>query len=172
MGRNNLERGVTTDSHEKHFPTDLDGSCQVLAVGIRGQRAAAACCLRRAWREPHPQQVPQGLLYTVRLRFAAADRNGRIVASVDTTRRFVASQPVPPEDEYAVGLVTVPATAAGVLDYRVMLAEGDSVGHVFPMEVVVAPPVGIGAPRAERPRHRQPQPPPHVAARARQIPCT
>ena len=86
-----------------------------------------------------PIKVPQGLLYTVRLRFAAADRNGRIVASVDTTRRFVAAQPVP-EDEYVVGLVTVPATAAGILDYRVMLAEGDSIGHVFPMEVVVAPP--------------------------------
>ena len=139
MGRNNLERGVTTDTHEKHFPTDLDGSCQVLAVGSEGDEPLlhVACAVRGG--SLIPQQVPQGLLYTVRLRFAAADRNGRIVASVDTTRRFVASQPVP-EDEYAVGLVTVPATAAGVLDYRVMLAEGDSVGHVFPMEVVVAPP--------------------------------
>ena len=31
-----------------------------------------------------------------------------------------------------------------MLDYRVMLAEGDSVGHVFPMEVVVAPTAAVG----------------------------
>ena len=139
LGRSYLARGVTTDTHEKHFPIDLDGSCQVLAVGSQGERPLLhiGCAVRG--KSLVPQQLPEGLLYTVRLRFAAADLSGRVVASVDTTRRFIASHPVP-DNEYVVGLVTVPAQAAGVLDYRVMLAEGDSVGHVFPMDVVVAPP--------------------------------
>ncbi len=139
LGRTYLARGVTTDSHEKHFPTDLEGSCQVLAVGSQEDQPLlhVGCAVRGS--SLVPQRVPQGLLYTVRLRFAAADMYGRIVASVDTTRRFIAAQPVP-DDEFAVGLVTVPARASGILDYRIMLAEGDSIGHVFPMEVVVAPP--------------------------------
>lgn len=139
IGRTNLARGVTSDTHEKRFPDDLTGSCQVLAIGSTGQQPLlhVGCAVQGSSLVPH--RVPQGLLYTLRLRFAAADLNGRIVASVDTTRRFVASQPVP-DGEYVVGLVTVPVLAAGALDYRVMLAAGDSVGHVFPMEVVVAPP--------------------------------
>ena len=139
IGRNNLARGVTSDTHERHFPEDLEGSCQVLAVGSQGDEPLlhVGCAVRG--KSLVSRKVPQGLLYTVRLRFAAADRNGRIVASIDTTRRFVAVQPVP-DDEYVVGLVTVPAQASGVLDYRVMLAEGDSIGHVFPIQVVVAPP--------------------------------
>ena len=139
LGRSYLTRGVTTDTHEKHFPNDLEGLCQVLAVGAEADEPLlhVGCAVRG--RSLVPQTVPQGLLYTVRLRFAAADLNGRVVASIDTTRRFIAAQRVP-DDEYVVGLVTVPAKAAGVLDYRIMLAEGDSIGHVFPMEVVVAPP--------------------------------
>jgi tetratricopeptide (TPR) repeat protein len=139
LGQSNLARGVTSDTHERHFPEDLQGSCQVLAVGSQGDEPLLhiGCAVRG--KSLVPRKVPQGLLYTVRLRFAAADLNGRIVASIDTTRRFVAAQPVP-DDEYVVGLVTVPSRAAGVLDYRVMLAEGDSVGHVFPIQVVVAPP--------------------------------
>jgi tetratricopeptide (TPR) repeat protein len=139
LGQSYLARGVTTDTHEKQFPDDLDGSCQVLAVGSEGDRSLLhiGCAVRG--KSLISQKVPQGYLYTVRLRFAAADRNGHIVARVDTTRRFVAAQPVP-DDEYVVGMVTVPALASGVFDYRVMLAEGDSVGHVFPTAVVVAPP--------------------------------
>ena len=139
LGRSYLARGVTTDTHEKHFPNDLDGSCQVLAVGAKGDEPLLHVGCAVLGKSLVPQTVPQGLLYTVRLRFAAADLNGRIVASIDTTRRFIATQRVP-DDEYVVGLVTVPARAAGVLDYRIMLAEGDSIGHVFPMDVVVAPP--------------------------------
>ena len=139
LGQTYLTRGVTSDTQEKQFQDDLDGACQVLAVGSEGEQPLlhVGCAVRG--KSLVPRTVPQGLLYTVRLRFAAADRNGRIVASVDTTRRFIASRPVP-DDEYVVGLVTLPAQAAGVLDYRVMLAAGDSIGHVFPMQVVVAPP--------------------------------
>lgn len=139
LGRSYLARGTTTDTHEKHFPTDLDGSCQVLGVGAANDEPLLHIGCAILGKSLVPQVVPQGLVYTVRLRFAAADRDGRIVASLDTTRRFLASKPVP-ENEYVVGMVTVPSKAAGVLDYRIMLAEGDSIGHVFPMDVVVAPP--------------------------------
>ena len=140
LGRTYLAAGTTSDSYEPHFASDLDGACQVLAVGSdAGQPLLHVGCAVLG-KSLVPVAVRQGLLYTVRLRFAAADQNGRIVASVDTTRRFIASQPIPP-GEYVVSLVTIPVAATGALDYRILLAEGDSVGRVLPRDVVVTPPV-------------------------------
>jgi hypothetical protein len=76
----------------------------------------------------------------VRLRFVATDAAGRVVASVDTTRRFLAAEPIPP-DEYQVGLLTLPVTTTGPLTYRLALQRDDSTGVVFERQQLAVPPV-------------------------------
>jgi hypothetical protein len=92
----------------------------------------------------HPDSLADGFVYPMRLRFTATDPAGRVVATVDTARRFLAPAPVPP-DEYLVGLVTVPVTATGPLSYRLALQRDDSTGVVFERDQVAVPPVAAPA---------------------------
>ena len=60
-----------------------------------------------------PVTVTRGFLYSVRVRFSAMDPTGRVVASLDTTRHFVAPEPVP-DGEHLVGRIAVPVPTGPV----------------------------------------------------------
>lgn len=132
--------GTTSDSWDPRLPRKVDGKCQVVGVGQRGTSPLLqiACAARAGSLSPTP--VSQGLVYQMRLRFTATDSTGRVVASVDTSRRFFSPTPVP-EQESIVAHLAVPSTAYGTLSYRFLLQESDSAGMLSPTRVVVVPPV-------------------------------
>jgi hypothetical protein len=68
------------------------------------------------------------------VRFVATDRLGRVAASLDTTRHFVAPAPVP-EGEHLVGRVAV-AVPPGQFEYRLALQQGEHAGIVLPRDTV------------------------------------
>jgi hypothetical protein len=65
------------------------------------------------------------------------------VASLDTTRHFVAPEPVPP-NEHLVGRVntTVPS---GTIQYRLAIQQGETAGITLPRDSVRVGPVNSGA---------------------------
>ena len=140
LGHESIAIGTTTDSYELRFPRALKVRSEVLAVGSDSGTHQLQIAYAIAGRGLRPVPVSRGLLYTVRVRFAALDQGGRVVASLDTTRRFMAPQAVP-EHEHLVGRVAV-AVPAGKLEYRLSIQEGDDAGVVFPRDTVRVGPAG------------------------------
>lgn len=138
-GARSIQIGTATDSWEPNMKRPVDGRCQVVGVGQRdaGPLLQVACAARAGSLSPVP--VPQGLVYQMRLRFTATDSGGRVVASVDTSRRFLSPQPVP-DHEFLVAHLTIPARSFGTLNYRFLMEESDSAGMLAPTKVVVVPP--------------------------------
>lgn len=142
LGRDNIRRGTTSDEYELAFSRRIDATCHVLGVGVGpdGTTPLIQVACGVPGRSVQPERVADGYVYPMRLRFTASDPAGRIVATVDTARRFFAAQPMP-ADEYLVGLVTVPATTTGPLTYRLAIERDDSTGVVFERSDVAVPPV-------------------------------
>jgi hypothetical protein len=78
--------------------------------------------------------VTRGYLYSVRVRFVATDRFGKVAASLDTTRHFVAPAPVP-DGEHLVGRVSVPVHP-GLFEYRLAIQQGEESGILLPRDTV------------------------------------
>ena len=133
-GQQSIALGTTSDSYELRFPQELKAHSEVLAVGrdSAGPQVQIAYAIAGSSLEPVP--VTRGFLYSVRLRFAAMNRQGEVVASLDTTRHFVAPAPVPP-NEHLVGRVetTVPN---GPLHYRMAIQQGEAAGVTLPTDSV------------------------------------
>jgi GWxTD domain-containing protein len=134
VGQESIALGTTSDSYELRFPQELKAHSEVLAVGrdSAGPQVQIAYAIAGSSLEPVP--VTRGFLYSVRLRFMAMDRQGAVVASLDTTRHFVAPEPVPP-NEHLVGRVaaTVPP---GPLRYRLAIQQGEAAGVTLPTDSV------------------------------------
>ncbi len=139
-GARAIQIGTTTDSWEPRLRKQVDARCQVIGVGQGGgyPQLQVACAARAG--SLSPVRVAQGMVYPLRLRFTATDSVGRVVASVDTSRRFLAPARVP-DHEFLVAHLTIPTTTYGALRYRFLIEEDDSTGFVSPMRDVVVPPV-------------------------------
>ncbi len=134
MGQSSIALGTRTDSYELHFTDDLKARTQVLAVGRDSSGTLVQIAYAIAGKGLEPVTVTRGFLYSVRVRFTAVDRTGRVVASLDTTRHFVAPEPVP-DDEHLVGRVAVPVPE-GRFEYRLAIQQGEEVGVVLPRDSV------------------------------------
>jgi GWxTD domain-containing protein len=141
-GQESIALGTNTDSYELRFPKELKARWEVLAVGqdSTGYQVQIAYAIAGSSLEPVP--VTRGYLYSVRLRFVATE-GGQVVASLDTTRHFVAPAPVPP-NEHLVGRVgtTVPA---GTIQYRLALQQGEVAGITIPRHSVRVGPLNSAA---------------------------
>jgi GWxTD domain-containing protein len=140
QGQASIRRGTSSDTYELTFARRLDASCQVLGVGRQDASPLAHVTCAVRGNALQPERLPDGWLYSLRLRLAVSDSAGRVVAAADTTRRFFAREPVP-EKEYVVGLVTLPVGAPGAFRYRAALSSGDSAGVVFERDEVLVPPL-------------------------------
>lgn len=138
QGGQSLAVGTITDSYEPAFQRELRARTQVLAVGERDGKPLLQVAVALSGEGLEPQPVARGLLYSVRVRFTALDDHGRVAASLDTTRNFVAQQPVP-KGEFLVGLASVPADAWGKLTYRIAVQQGTEIGMVLPRQHVDVP---------------------------------
>jgi GWxTD domain-containing protein len=134
LGEASIAIGTKTDSYGLRFSRPLRAKTDVLAVGREGDNELVQITYAIAGAGLEPVTVSQGLLYTVRLRFSAMDRTGKVVATLDTTRHFVAPQPVP-DSEHLVGRLAVPVPR-GVLKYRLALQQGEETGVVLPLDSV------------------------------------
>jgi GWxTD domain-containing protein len=142
VGQKSIALGTTSDSYELRFPDELEVQSEVLAVGhdSTGQQVQIAFAVAGSTLEP--VLVTRGYLYSVRVRFVAIDRFGRVAASLDTTRQFVAPAPVP-DGEHLVGRVAVPIPS-GLFHYRLAVQNGEESGLLLPTDTV-----RVGKPTSE-----------------------
>lgn len=134
MGQASIALGTKTDSYELRFARELNLRSDVLAVGRDSSGTLVQIAYAISGKGLEPVTVTRGFLYSVRVRFSATDPTGRVVASVDTTRHFVAPEPVP-ESEHLVGRVAVPVPA-GRFQYRLAVQQGEEAGIVLPRDTV------------------------------------
>ncbi len=134
MGQASIALGTRTDSYELRFPRELSVRSDVLAVGHDSSGSLVQIAYAIAGKGLEPVTVTRGYLYSVRVRFSASDPTGRIVASLDTTRHFVAPAPVP-DGEHLVGRVSVPVPP-GQYQYRLAIQQGEESGIVLPRDTV------------------------------------
>jgi GWxTD domain-containing protein len=134
VGQESIALGTTSDSYELRFPAELKVRTDVLAVGRDSSGTQVQIAYAIAGSTLEPVTVTRGYLYSVRLRFVAADRFGRVAASLDTTRHFVAPEPVP-QGEHLVGRVAVPVPP-GRYHYRLAIQQGEGAGILLPRDTV------------------------------------
>ncbi|HUR93628.1 MAG TPA: GWxTD domain-containing protein [Gemmatimonadales bacterium] len=134
MGQASIALGTRTDSYELRFAEDLDVRTDVLAVGRDSTGTLVQVTYAIAGKGLEPVTVTRGYLYSVRVRFSASDQTGRVVASIDTTRHFVAPEPVP-DEEHLVGRVAIPVPP-GRFAYRLAIQQGEEAGVVLPRDTV------------------------------------
>jgi GWxTD domain-containing protein len=134
VGQESIALGTTSDSYELRFPEELKVSSEVLAVGRDSTGTQVQIAYAVAGSTLEPVMVTRGYLYSVRVRFVATDRLDRVVASLDTTRHFVAPAPVP-EGEHLVGRVSVPVPP-GKFNSRLAIQQGEDAGILLPTDTV------------------------------------
>ena len=134
VGQSSIAVGTRTDSYELAFADELKARTQVLAVGRDSSGTQVQIAYAISGRGLEPVTVTRGFLYSVRVRFTAMDHTGRVVASLDTTRHFVAPERVP-DDEHLVGRVAVPVPT-GRYEYRLAIQQGEEAGVVLPRDTV------------------------------------
>jgi GWxTD domain-containing protein len=144
FGRTSLRIGTTTDSYGLRFADELSARTEVLAVGRAGGRPVVHVTYAIPGSALVPVRLNRGFLYAIRLRFMALNEAGEVVASVDTTRNFVAAAPVP-AGEHLVGRVAVPVVE-GELAYRLALQQGEESGMVSPTDTVRTTPESLSGP--------------------------
>jgi GWxTD domain-containing protein len=134
VGQQSIALGTTSDSYELRFKQELKAQSEVLAVGrdSSGHQVQIAYAISGSSLEP--VTVTRGYLYSVRVRFAATNRQGQVVSSLDTTRHFVAPAPVP-ANEHLVGRVGA-SVPVGSLEYRLAIQQGEVAGVVHPRDSV------------------------------------
>jgi GWxTD domain-containing protein len=134
MGQASIALGTRTDSYELRFAEPLKVRSDVLALGRDSTGTLVQIAYAISGKGLEPVTVTRGFLYSVRVRFAASDPTGNVVASLDTTRHFVAPEPVP-ESEHLVGRVAVPVPP-GQFEYRLAIQQGEEAGVVLPRDTV------------------------------------
>jgi GWxTD domain-containing protein len=134
VGQESIAEGTTTDSYELRFPDELKVNTEVLAVGRDSTGPQVQIAYAVAGSTLEPVLVTRGYLYSVRVRFVATDRLGRVAAAIDTTRHFVAPAPVP-DGEHLVGRLAVPVHP-GLLHYRLAIQQGEESGILLPTDTV------------------------------------
>jgi GWxTD domain-containing protein len=134
QGQTSIALGTSSDSYELRFADELKVHTQVLAVGHDSGGSLVQIAYAISGSSLEPVTVTQGFLYSVRVRFVATDRTGRVAATLDTTRHFVSPAPVP-EGEHLVGRVSLPVPP-GQFQYRLAIQQGEESGIVLPRDTV------------------------------------
>ncbi|MBA3258576.1 MAG: GWxTD domain-containing protein, partial [Gemmatimonadales bacterium] len=133
-GQTSIALGTRSDSYELRFPDELKVKTEVLAVGRDASGSQVQIVYAIAGSGLEPVTVTQGYLYSVRVRFVATDRVGRVAAALDTTRHFVAPAPVP-DGEHLVGRVAL-KVPPGRHQYRLAIQQGEESGVILPRDTV------------------------------------
>ncbi len=140
LGHRSVVRGTHSDSWPLRYGSRLSARVDVLAVGAdsTGPQLQIAFAIPGNALTPIPMQ--HGVAYVVRLRASVLALDGSTVAVLDTTRRFAARSPVPPQQQLLGRLaLRVPP---GVFTIRLAL-ESDLSGVLTTRDTLrVASPLG------------------------------
>jgi len=136
LGRHSIAIGTHSDSYEISYARHLDALTSVVVAGHDSSESLLHVSYAMPGSALHEVPSDRGHLYPVRLRLSVTDRTGRLVAAIDTTRLFLATDPVPAQ-EHLVGQVSVPVIP-GELVYRIALEQGSDNGTVLPADTITA----------------------------------
>ncbi|MEO5824915.1 MAG: tetratricopeptide repeat protein [Gemmatimonadales bacterium] len=124
FGRLSIAEGTSSDSWRPHFADALPARIESVAVGQDG----AGPSLQLAFAVPgsalRGKPTPGGFVYLVRMRAVVLAADGRMVASIDTTRAFMTNREVPAR-EHLLGHTAL-RVPAGDLSVRVALETEDA----------------------------------------------
>jgi len=134
IGRRSIAIGTRTDSYELTYARALKLETSVVVAGRDSTRSLLHVTYAIPGSALHEVPSDRGHLYPVRLRLSIADRVGVPVATVDTTRLFIARDPVPP-NEHLVGRLAVPVIP-GSLTYRLAVEQGEDNGIILAADTV------------------------------------
>ena len=129
LGRLSIASGTTTDSYVRTFQQPLAAQAVATAVGVEGERPVLHVGYAILGKSLVPIASSRGFLYPIRIHAAVLDLNGSVISTLDTTRVFLAREPIP-EQQYLlaqVGLPVIPGT--GIL--RLSLQQGEETGVLF-----------------------------------------
>ena len=119
IGRRSIAIGTTSDSWTLDLGDEIDAHLRVLAVGSDADGPQLQLAFAIPGRELGVREVEQGYAYPVRIRASVLSLDGTTVARVDTTRSFLASQPIG-ESQLLLGRLPV-SVPPGLLTARVAL---------------------------------------------------
>jgi GWxTD domain-containing protein len=136
LGRRSIQIGTTTDDYELVYPRELRAHTNVAVVGRDSVKSLLHVAYALSGSTLQGVPSPRGQVYPVRVRLSVSDRNHTTVATLDTTRLFVAKDPVP-EREFLVSHFSVPVPP-GFLTYRLAIEEADDRGLVLPPDTITA----------------------------------
>jgi GWxTD domain-containing protein len=136
IGRRSIQVGTHTDSYELSYATHLKLETGVVVAGRDSDQSLLHVTYAIPGSALHDVPSEHGHLYPVRLRLSVFDRWGRPVAAVDTTRLFVAREPVP-ADRDLVGKLDVPVEP-GLLTYRLAVEQGEDNGIILAADSITA----------------------------------
>jgi GWxTD domain-containing protein len=139
QGQRSIATGTTTDTYALRFREPLYAVADGLAVGREGERPLLHVTFALEGETAASRRTVVGEAYPVRLRVVASSASGEILASVDTSRIFIAERTLGP-NEFLMGRVAVPVPP-GVVRYRVAVSQGEERGVLLPTDSVLAPPV-------------------------------
>lgn len=140
IGRQSIAIGTRTDSWPLTYTSALPGWYDIVAVGSDSAGQELQVTFAIPGSALHAQPSPRGVVYPVAMRFAAFSLDGKVVASVDTVRSFVAPTPIG-ANEQLVGRLPV-HVPPGTFTVRLALEAGDA-GVITPRDTVkVASPLG------------------------------
>ena len=141
-GLDDIEEGTTSDRHELTFAKKLPAVAQVLAVG----RGEGGSLVHFTFAIPgdslRPEVVDGVTSYDITTRLLITTMAGEVIATVDTTRRYLVRGPIP-RGQFLAGreAITIPP---GTSYFRMALQQGDSTGGVFPTGSVIVGRFGFG----------------------------
>jgi GWxTD domain-containing protein len=136
LGRRSIEIGTRTDSYELAWARHLTLQADVVVAGRDSNQSLLHVAYAIPGTALHEVPSERGHLYPVRLRLSVLDRTGRPVVAVDTTRLFIAREPVPPT-EHLVGQLQVPVIP-GLLLYRLAVEQGADNGVILAADTITA----------------------------------
>ena len=90
-----------------------------------------------------PEILSGGVGYTIRTRILITTPQGEVIATVDTSRLYLARAPIPP-GQFLAGREAI-TIAPGTRYFRLALQQGDSAGGVFPTGSIIVGRFGFGS---------------------------
>lgn len=135
-GREAIHIGTTTDSYVRTFSKTLNVRLIAVAVGTDSNRPVLHVAYAIQGSSLEGTATQRGYLYPIHIRLAVADLKGDGIAIMDTTRSFMAANPVPPNGALN-GQVTVPVIP-GRMVWHLALQQGEDAGSLTPPDTVDA----------------------------------
>jgi GWxTD domain-containing protein len=136
IGRLSIAAGTTSDSYVRSFQHVLAARAVATAVGVEGERPVLQVAYAVSGKSLVPITSSRGLLYPIRIHAAVLDQQGAVVATLDTTRVYLAREPIP-EQEHLLGRVAIPIIpGTGIL--RLSIQQGEETGVLFLPDTFVA----------------------------------